>query len=100
MGRNRVKGGRQREKEREGEREVGEGLRAREEGSREERAERRERADTGRGYLLHHGTARSGMPTITFALTSPKVALLTTPAARWAGDCCKNDMFYNAIARQ
>ena len=39
MGRNRVKGGRQREKEREGERELGEGLRAREEGSREEKAE-------------------------------------------------------------
>ena len=39
MGRNRIKGGCQREKEREGEREVGEGLRAREEGSREERAE-------------------------------------------------------------
>ena len=33
MDRNRIKGGRQREKEREGEREFGEGLRAREEGS-------------------------------------------------------------------
>ena len=57
MGRNRIKGGRQREKEREGEREGGEGLRAREEGSREERAEAREET---RAEVLHHGTARSG----------------------------------------
>ena len=40
------------------------------------------------------------IPAITFTLTSPKVVLLTTLAARWAGDCCKNDMFYNTIARQ
>ena len=40
------------------------------------------------------------MPAITFTLTSPKVVLFTTLAARWAGDCCKNDMFYNTIARQ
>ena len=57
MGRNRIKGGRQREKEREGEREVGEGLRAREEGSREERAEGREKTQA---EVLRHGTARSG----------------------------------------
>ena len=57
MGRNRIKGGRQREKEREGEREVGEGLRAREEGSREERAEAREETQA---EVLHHVTARSG----------------------------------------
>ena len=57
MGRNRIKGGRQREKEREGEREVGEGLRAREEGSREERAKGREKTQA---EVLRHGTARSG----------------------------------------
>ena len=57
MGRNRVKGGRQREKEREGERELGEGLRAREEGSREERAEGREETQA---EVLRHSTARSG----------------------------------------
>ena len=26
--------------------------------------------------------------------------LFTTLSARWAGDCCKNDIFYNTIARQ
>ena len=57
MGRNRIKGGCQREKEREGEREVGEGLRAREEGSKEERAEGREETQA---EVLCHGTARSG----------------------------------------
>ena len=57
MGRNRIKGGCQREKEREGEREVGEGLRAREEGSREERAEGREETQA---EVLRHSTARSG----------------------------------------
>ena len=57
MGRNRIKGGRQREKQREGEREVGEGLRAREEGSREERAEGREETQA---EVLRHSTARSG----------------------------------------
>ena len=57
MGRNRIKGGRQREKEREGEREVGEGLRAREQGSREERAEGREKTQA---EVLRHGTARNG----------------------------------------
>ena len=57
MGRNRIKGGRQREKERGGEREVGEGLRAREEGSKEERAEGREKTQA---EVLRHGTARSG----------------------------------------
>ena len=57
MGRNRIKGGRQREKEREGEREVGEGLRAREEGSREEGAEGREETQA---EVLRHSTARSG----------------------------------------
>ena len=57
MGRNRIKGGRQREKEREGEREVGEGLRAREEGSKEERAEGSEETQA---EVLRHGTARSG----------------------------------------
>ena len=57
MGRNRIKGGCQREKEREGEREVGEGLRAREEGSREERAEGREKTQA---EVLRHGTARNG----------------------------------------
>ena len=57
MDRNRIKGGRQREKEREGEREVGEGLRAREEGSREERAEGREETQA---KVLRRGTARSG----------------------------------------
>ena len=57
MGRNRIKGGRQREKAREGEREVGEGLRAREEGSKEERAEGREKTQA---EVLRHGTARSG----------------------------------------
>ena len=30
----------------------------------------------------------------------PKVILFTTLSARWAGDCCKNGMFYNTIARQ
>ena len=50
MDRNRIKGGRQREKEREGEREVGEGLRAREEGSREERAEREEQTQAEGTY--------------------------------------------------
>ena len=57
MGRNRIKGGRQREKEREGEREMGEGLRTREERSREERAEGREKTQA---EVLRHGTARSG----------------------------------------
>ena len=57
MGRNRIKGGHQREKEKEGEREVGEGLRAREEGSRKERAEGREETQA---EVLRHGTARSG----------------------------------------
>ena len=57
MCRNRIKGGRQREKEREGEREMGEGLRTREERSREERAEGREETQA---EVLRHGTARSG----------------------------------------
>ena len=57
MGRNRIKGGRQREKEREGEREMGEGLRTREERSREERAEGREETQA---KVLRRGTARSG----------------------------------------
>ena len=57
MGRNRIKGGRQREKEREGERELGEGLMAREEGSREEKAEGREETQA---EVLRHNAARSG----------------------------------------
>ena len=50
-------GARERKREREGERELGEGLRAREEGSREEKAEGREETQA---EVLHHSTARSG----------------------------------------
>ena len=110
MGRNRIKGWRQREKEREreGEREVGEGLRAREKGSREERAERRDQTQAEGTYCTtvqqEAASAENRLskdtPTITSTLTSPKVKLFTTLSARWAGDCCKNDIFYNTIARQ
>ena len=107
MGRNRVKGGRQREKEREGEREFGRGTedeRRRELGVKGGGA----KGNTSRGTAPQYGKKRQAprtayprkTPAITFQLTSPKVVLLTTLAARWAGDRCKNDMFYNTIARQ
>ena len=94
MGRNRIKGGSQREKEREGEREVGEGLRAREEGSREERAEGR--GNTSRGTAPRYGKKRQAprtahprsAPMITFTFTNPKVILFTTLSAHSVGDCC------------
>ena len=65
------------------------------------------RGNTSRGTAPQYGKKRQAprtayprkTPAITFTLTSPKVVLLTTLAARWAGDCCKNDMFYNTIAR-
>ena len=71
---------------------------------REERREQTQAGGTAPRYSKKRQAPRTAYPrntpAITFTLTSPKVILFTTLAARWAGDCCKNDMFYNTIARQ
>ena len=107
MCRNRIKGGRQRERKRERAKERWARDREREKERGEKRDERREQTQAG-GTAPRYSKKRQAprtayprnTPAITFTLTSPKVVLFTTLAARWAGDCCKNDMFYNTIARQ
>ena len=95
MGRNRIKGGRQREKEREGEREFGRGTedeRRRELGVKGGGA----KGNTSRGTAPQYGKKRQAprtahprsAPMITFTFTNPKVILFTTFSAHATGDCC------------
>ena len=84
MGRNRLKGERQREKEREGEREVGEGLRAREGAGRKGRRGERKHKQRHCATVRQEAASAENRP--------PKEKandhLHVHKSAHSAGDCC------------